>query len=84
MELIKSIEQIINKISLLVADKEGFTKELYAEVLHNKKFDLLGPAQQTQRTKEVVSQLDYKRISTGVALSETLLNFEGDEKLISL
>jgi hypothetical protein len=39
----------------------------------------LVPAQQTQRTKEVISQLDYERISAGVALSETMFNFEGDE-----
>lgn len=79
LELIKSTEQIINKPSLLVADKEHFTKELFAEVLKHKNFDLLVPAQQTQRTKEVVSQLDYKRISAGVAMSETMFNFEGEK-----
>jgi hypothetical protein len=79
LELTKSTEQIINKPSLLVADKEHFTKELFAEILQNKNFDLLVPAQQTQRTKEVISQLDYERISAGVALSETMFNFEGDE-----
>lgn len=76
LELIKSTGKILNSPALLVADKEHFTKELFAENLQQKNFDLLVPAPMTQRIKEVVSHLDYKRIGAGVAISETLFNFE--------
>lgn len=79
LELIKYTEQIINTPSLLVADKEHFTKELFAKVSQNKNLDFLVPAQQTQRTKEIVSQLDYNRISEGMAVSETWFNFDGEK-----
>ena len=79
LDLINATEQIIKTPSLLIADKEHFTNELFEKISKHHNFDLLVPAQNTQRTKDVLQTLEYKRIKAGFAIAETNFNFDGEK-----
>jgi hypothetical protein len=74
----KSTEQIIKKKSLLVADKEHFTKEIFGTTNKHSNFDLLTPMLNNSRTKSIVRSLTYTPLWAGFAITETTFNFNED------
>lgn len=81
LSLLNATDQIIKTPSLLVADKEHFTNELFENLFKHRDFDLLVPAQNTQRIKNIMETLKFKKVSAGFAIAETNFNF--DEKKTS-
>ncbi len=79
--LLNATDQIIKTPSLLVADKEHFTRELFDKVSKHCDFDLLVPTQKTQRIKNIMETLEYKKISAGFAIAETNFNFDGEKAM---
>lgn len=79
LDLIKTTGQIIKTPSLLIADKEHFTNELFEKISEHNNFDLLVPAQNTQRIKDILQTLEYERIKAGFAIAETNFNFDGEK-----
>jgi len=79
MELLRATGQIIKTPSLLVADKEHFTNELFKKISAHHSFDLLVPAQNTQRVKNILGVLEYEKLSAGFAIAETGFNFDGEK-----
>lgn len=71
LNLISATEQIIRTPSLLMADKEHFTVELFENISKNNKMDLLTPALNTEKVKNTIKSLEYTPISTGFAIAET-------------
>lgn len=77
-DLISTTEQIIKGQSLLVADKEHFTQELFHLSSQHKYFDLLTPILNTNRIKKIISNLSYTPKWAGFSIAETLFNFDND------
>jgi len=71
LNLISATEQIIKTPSLLMADKEHFTSELLENISNNSNMDLLTPALNTQKVKNIIKSLKYTSISAGCAIAET-------------
>jgi hypothetical protein len=82
--LLTAAEKIIRTDSLLVADKEHFTRELLTEVKKNPHFDMLTPALSTQRINNLVKGLNYTRLWAGFAIAETPFCFEGSHEAFRL
>jgi hypothetical protein len=79
LNLIRATEQIIKGPSLLVADKEHFTQELFNLAKQHKSFDLLTPILNTDRIKKIINNLSYKPKWAGFSIAETLFNFDNDK-----
>lgn len=77
LKLLRATGQIIKEQSLLLADKEHFTNELFEKVANSPNFDLLAPAINTSRIKKITGLLEYKRKGAGVAFGETTFCFDG-------
>lgn len=75
--LIGTTDQIIKAPSLLIADKEHFTNELFESVSNNRNFDLLTPALNSQRIKNILNTLEYTKLRAGFAIAETDFYFDG-------
>lgn len=71
-----------SKPSLLLADKEHFTKDLFKSVAQYSSFNLLTPALNTSRIKNIIGGLSYQPLWAGFALAETKFNFDGNKKTI--
>jgi len=71
LKLISGTNQIINAPSLLLADKEHFTNEVFETVSGYTNLDLLTPALNTQKIKQILSTLQYTQIKVGFAVAET-------------
>ena len=84
LQLLQACGQIINSPSLLVADKEHFSKELFNEVHRHENFDFLAPAMNTGKIKKTIRALQYSPVGAGFALSETGFNFNGDKAKLRL
>lgn len=69
--LIDTTSQIIKAPSLLIADKEHFTSDLFESVLNNHNFDLLTPVLNSQRIKDILTTLKYNTLKAGFAIAET-------------
>ncbi len=78
INLLGSTEKIIRTPSLLVADKEHFTKELFSSVNKNDCFDMLVPMINTNRVTNIIKTLTYKPLWAGFAIAETSFSFQGD------
>jgi len=65
--------------SLILADKEYFTKELFKILDQYSNFDLLTPASNTSRIKNMIGGLSYQPLWAGFALAETKFNFDGEK-----
>lgn len=78
LKLLEAMGQIVKGKSLLLADKEHFSKEMYNKVKTHPNFDLLAPALNTSRVKKTIRDLIYNRVTAGVALSKTGFFFDGD------
>lgn len=76
--LIDATGQIIKRPSLLVADKEHFTQELFHLVKQHKFFNLLTPILNTDRIKKIINNLTYTPRWAGFSIAETLFNFDND------
>ena len=77
LSLISTTDQIINAPSLLIADKEHFTNELFESVSNNLNFNLLTPALNSQRIKNILNTLEYTKLRAGFAIAETNFYFDG-------
>lgn len=75
--LLSSAARIIKSPSLLLADKEHFTQELFKQVNLHENFDLLTPALNTPRVQGLIRKLDYKPLWAGFAVAETSFGFKG-------
>ena len=80
IELLEIVNQILNNETMVLADKEHFTKELISSVKQTKKFDLLVPVLTTQRIKKIEQSLTYKERWAGYAVAETIFNFTNDKE----
>lgn len=78
LKLLKALGQIVKEKSLLLADKEHFSKEMFNEVNAHPNLDLLAPALNTSRVKKITEALHYKRLTAGVAFSEIPFCFNQD------
>ena len=79
LDLLSATGQIIKTHSLLVADKEHFTNKLFEYVSAHEKFDLLVPAMKTQRVKNIIGKLEYKKLDAGFAIAQSDFNFDGEK-----
>lgn len=77
LDLISTTDKIINAPSLLIADKEHFTNELFESASNNRNIDLLTPAPNTQRIKNILNTLEYTKLRAGFAIAETDFYFDG-------
>lgn len=77
--LIDSTGRIVHSPSLLVADKEHFTRELLGVAAGHINYDLLVPALKTSRVLKAIKDLPYKRLWAGFALAETTFAFDGED-----
>lgn len=84
LSLLNSIGNIITSESLLMADKEHFTYDLFKETLQKAKLDLLAPALNTKRILSQIKTLAYKTLWAGFALAETSFNFDGHSEQFRL
>ena len=80
LNLLSATEQIINAYSLIVADKEHFTEELFKSFLNNPNMDVLSPASNTQKLKKILNGLKYTPIEAGFAIAETDFHFSGQKE----
>ncbi|MBZ0243531.1 MAG: transposase [Bacteroidales bacterium] len=78
--LINETGKIIRSPSLLVADKEHFTRELLSVDERHEGYDLLVPVKKTRRVLSVIEALTYKRLWAGFAIAETIFSFNREEK----
>lgn len=74
--LIDTTDQIIKAPSLLIADKEHFTNDLFENVSNNRNFDLLTPALNSKRIKNILNTLKYTTLRAGFAIAETDFYFD--------
>jgi hypothetical protein len=77
LNLISTTDQIIKAPSLLIADKEHFTNELFESVANNHNLSLLTPALNSQRIKNILNTLEYTKLRAGFAIAETDFYFDG-------
>jgi hypothetical protein len=77
LSLISTTDKIIKAPSLLIADKEHFTNELFEKVSNNRNLNLLTPAINTQRIKNILKTLEYTKLRAGFAIAETDFYFDG-------
>ena len=77
LSLISTTDKIIKAPSLLIADKEHFTNELFENVSNNRNLNLLTPAPNTQRVKNILKTLEYTKLRAGFAIAETYFYFDG-------
>lgn len=73
--LIDRTGQIVRSPSLLVADKEHFTRELLSTAAEHENYDLLVPAIKTSRVVKILESLIYKPLWAGFAIAETTFSF---------
>lgn len=78
--LINETGRIVRSPSLLVADKEHFTRELSSVGEKHENYDLLVPAIKTSRMLSAIKTLTYKRLWAGFAIAETTFSFDKEEK----
>lgn len=74
--LVNQTGQIIHSPSLLIADKEHFTSELFNLCGKHENFDLLVPAIKTSRIQKIIKTLTYKPLWAGFAIAETAFSFD--------
>jgi hypothetical protein len=79
-ELIDATSRIIKSKATILADKEHFTKEIANSICENKYLDLLMPALNNQRIKNIFPELSFKPLWAGFAIAETPFQFENDNK----
>jgi hypothetical protein len=84
LSLLKSLENIIKSDSLLMADKEHFTYDLFKEMQQKSTFDFLVPALNTKRIQNQIKTLTYKTLWAGFALAETTFKFDEHPKQFRL
>lgn len=75
--LLGATEKIIGTNSLLIADKEHFTRELLEGIKKHGHYDILVPALNTQRIKDLAENLVYQPLWAGYAVAETRFSFKG-------
>lgn len=74
--LINQTGQIVRTPSLLVADKEHFTSELFSLCGNHENYDLLVPAIKTSRIQNAIKRLTYEPLWAGFAIAETTFSFD--------
>lgn len=83
-KLLSGTERIIPYKTLLLADKEHFTRDLLTTVKNHHRFDILTPAINTKRIQKQIQQLDYNPLWAGFAISETDFCFSGNKEVFRL
>lgn len=83
-DLIEMNNQIIQRSSLIVADKEHFTSDLLEHVKKNKQTDILVPVPVTNKLERTISGLNYQTIWAGYALAETTYQLEKGKETFRL
>lgn len=78
--LINETGKIVRSHSLLVADKEHFTRELLSVGGRHENYNLLVPAIKTSRVLKTLGSLTYERLWAGFAIAETTFSFDKEEK----
>jgi len=79
IDLLNMVE-LVNKNSLILADKEHFTEYLIRSIDQNSSFEFLVPAISTERIQKIERSLTYQRKWAGYAVSETMFNFAGHKE----
>lgn len=82
--LLKATGKIIKTDSLLIADKEHFTRELLTDLQQQGHYDILVPVLHTKRINAIVENLKYKPLWAGYAVAETSFSFEGAKESFRL
>jgi hypothetical protein len=84
LPLLDSVGNIIKTDSLLMADKEHFTYDLFKKTQQKATLDLLAPALNTKRVQGLIKDLRYRPLWAGFALAETIFNFDGHSERFRL
>lgn len=75
-----NMAELVNKNSLILADKEHFTEYLIRSINQNSGFEFLVPAISTERIQKIERSQTYQRKWAGYAIAETMFNFAGHKE----
>jgi len=75
LDLIDETGKIVKSEALILADKEHFTKEIIGHFKTNENLNILMPALNINRIKNIYPQLTFIPVSAGFAIAETLFHF---------
>ena len=75
-----NMAELVNKNSLILADKEHFTEYLIRSIDQNSSFEFLVPAISTERIQKIERSQTYQRKWAGYAVAETMFNFAGHKE----
>jgi len=79
-ELLGIVQTINKEKTLILADKEHFTKELLEYIKNHTGFDFLIPVMRTDRIHKIEKSLTYNRQWAGYAIGESLFSFDMDNQ----
>lgn len=79
--LLDRTEQIVRSPSLLLADKEHFTKDILNKAKSSGNYDLMVPAIKTNTVKNLLNEITYERQWAGFAIAESTYSFSRDEQV---
>ncbi len=77
--LLDRTAQIVRSPSLVLADKEHFTKDILSYTKRSENYDILIPAIKTNVVKTILKELTYERLWAGFAIAETTYSFSRDK-----
>lgn len=83
-QLIKIIEHRGVENTLLVADKEHFTREIVDYVYQHPNFDILMPAPSFKKVTSCYEELEYQPLWAGYAIGKTTFQFEDSPFILPL
>ena len=78
--LLDRTTQIVRSPSLVLADKEHFTKDILANHKRFENYDILVPAIKTASVERLLQSLTYERLWAGFAIAESTFSFYNDEE----
>ena len=68
---------LVNKNTLILADKEHFTEYLIRSIDQNSDFEFLVPVTSTERIQKIETSQTYQSKWAGYAIAESMFNFAG-------
>jgi len=78
IDLLKMVEQINPRPSVILADTEHFTDDLLSYVNKHPMYDILVPAPYTSKVQKLIRSLTYKKMWAGYAIASTDYSFNSN------
>ena len=79
LELLESTKTAANN-TIVLADKEHYSEELFRKISYNKSYELLVPVVTSNKIKKIERSLNYQYYWPGYYIAETLMNFAKTKK----